>query len=80
VALARLAGRQLGVVSRAQLDALGFTKAQVERQVAQGRLHRLFHHVYAVGHRRVIDRAHLLAALLSLGPSAFLSHRSAAAV
>jgi very-short-patch-repair endonuclease len=80
VALARVAGRQLGVVSRAQLGALGFTKAQVERRVAQGRLHPLFHHVYAVGHRRVIDRAHLLAALLSLGPSAFLSHRTAAAV
>jgi very-short-patch-repair endonuclease len=80
VALARLAGRQQGVVSRAQIDALGFTKAQVERRVAQGRLHRLFRHVYAVGHRRISDRAHLLAALLSLGPSAFLSHRTAAAV
>lgn len=79
-ALARLAGRQLGVVSRAQLDALGFTRGQVARRVAQGRLHRLFHQVYAVGHRRITDRAHLLAALLSLGPSAFLSHRTAAAV
>lgn len=75
-----MAGRQLGVVSRAQLDALGFTKSQVERRVQQGRLHPLFHHVYAVGHRRIIDRAHLLAALFSLGPSAFLSHRTAAAV
>jgi very-short-patch-repair endonuclease len=79
-ALARLAGRQLGVVSRAQLDALGFTRGQVARRVAQGRLHRLFHRVYAVGHRRITDRAYLLAALLSLGPSAFLSHRTAAAV
>ena len=67
------------MVSRAQLDALGFTRAQVARRVAQGRLHQLFHHVYAVGHRRIADRAHLLAALLSLGPTAFLSHRTAAA-
>jgi hypothetical protein len=75
-----LAGRQHGVITRAQLEALGFTRAQVARRVAQGRLHRLFHHVYAVGHRRIVDRAHLLAALLSLGPKAFLSHRTAAAV
>jgi hypothetical protein len=80
VALARLAGRQGGVVSREQLDALGFTRAQVARRVAQGRLHQLFHQVYAVGHCRIADRAHLLAALLSLGPTAFLSHRTAAAV
>jgi hypothetical protein len=80
VALARLAGRQGGVVSREQLDALGFTRGQVARRVAQGRLHQLFHQVYAVGHCRIADRAHLLAALLSLGPTAFLSHRTAAAV
>ena len=80
MALARLASRQLGVVSGAQLDALGFTRAQVARRVAQGRLHRLFRHAYAVGHPRIVDRAHLLAALLSLGPDAFLSHRTAAAV
>jgi hypothetical protein len=80
VALARLAGRQLGVVSREQLDELGFTRGQVARRVAQGRLHQLFHQVYAVGHRRIADRAHLLAALLSLGPTAFLSHRTAAAI
>ena len=48
--------------------------------MSQGRLQRLFHRVYAVGHRRISDRAHLLAALISLGPTAFLSHRTAAAV
>jgi very-short-patch-repair endonuclease len=78
--LARVAGRQHGVVSHAQLNALGFTRAQIARRVAQGRLHRLFHHVYALGHRQIADRAHFRAALLSMGPTAFLSHRSAAAV
>ncbi len=79
VALARRADRQLGVVTREQLDELGFTRTQIDRRVAQGRLHRLFHNVYAVGRRQVVDRARLLAAQLSLGPASFLSHRTAAA-
>ncbi|MGH3263449.1 MAG: type IV toxin-antitoxin system AbiEi family antitoxin domain-containing protein [Trebonia sp.] len=79
IRLARLAGRQLGVVSRDQLDALGFSRTQIARRVAHGRLHRLHHNVYAVGHQRLVARAHLLSALLSLGPRAFLSHRTAAA-
>jgi hypothetical protein len=36
--------------------------------------------VFAVGHRRLSTRAHLIAALLACGPEAFLSHRTAAAV
>jgi very-short-patch-repair endonuclease len=75
-----MAGRQHGVVSRAQLEALRFTRGQIDRRIGQGRLHRLFHHAYAVGHRDIGERGHLLAALMSLGPSAFLSHRTAAAV
>jgi hypothetical protein len=43
-------------------------------------LHRHHQKVFAVGHARVSERAHLFAALLSLGPRAFLSHRTAAAV
>lgn len=78
--LAWLASRQLGVVSLEQLYCLGFSYEQVRRMVATGTLHRLFHGAYAVGHDSVIDRAHLLAAQLSLGPRAFLSHRSAAAI
>lgn len=80
VRLARLAGRQLGVVSFAQLCELGFTYAQVRGMVSRGHLHRLYHNVFAVGHRRFVDHAHLLAALLSVGPRSFLSHRTAAAV
>jgi very-short-patch-repair endonuclease len=48
--------------------------------VRQGRLHPLYRNVFAVGHRRIVDRARLLAALLSVGPTAFLSHRTAAGV
>lgn len=78
--LARLAARQDGVVSRQQLRDLAFTDNQVRRLVAEHFLHRLHHNVFAVGHPRLSNRGRLLGALLTLGPGAFLSHRSAAAV
>ncbi len=74
------AEQQLGVISRAQLYQLRFTYKEIRGMVADGRLHPLHGNVFAVGHRRLVSRAHLLAALLSVGPRAFLSHRSAAAV
>jgi hypothetical protein len=36
--------------------------------------------VFAVGHRKLSQRARLRAALLTCGPTSFLSHRTAAAV
>lgn len=78
--MARLAEHQFGVVSLEQMRAHGISARQVERLLAYGHLHRLHRGVYAVGHRRVVDHAHLLAALLATGKSAFLSHRTAAAV
>ena len=79
-ALARLAARQRGLASREQLRDLGFSDPQIRRLVRDDWLIRIHHNVYAVGHRHLSDRAHLLAALLSLGSHAFLSHRTAAAV
>jgi very-short-patch-repair endonuclease len=78
--LARIAARQRGVVTRDQLYGLGFSYAQVKRRLGLGRLHHVHHNVYAVGHRSLTSQAHLMAALLSVGPRAFLSHRTAAAV
>ena len=80
VALSRRANGQLGLISQEQLYELGFTLRQIRRRVAQGRLHPRYHNVYAVGHRQLVARAYLLAALLSIGPRSFLSHRTAAAV
>jgi very-short-patch-repair endonuclease len=80
LALSRRADGQLGLVSQEQLYELGFTLRQIRRRVAQGRLHPQHHNVYAVGHRQLVTRAYLLAALLSIGPRSFLSHRTAAAV
>ncbi len=76
--VARVAARQHGVVSRRQLRALGVSDDQVDRWAARGRLHRLFHAVYAVGHPQVGVLGRSLAAVLSTG--GVLSHRSAAAL
>jgi hypothetical protein len=77
--LAWIAARQGGVVSRGQLLDLGFTDNQIRRRVRDGWLHRLHHDVFAVGHTRLSDHAHLFAVPLTFGPRAFLSHRTAAA-
>jgi len=76
--IARVAGRQHGVVSRRQLRALGLSGDQVDRWTARGRLHRLFRCAYAVGHAQVGVLGIAMAAVLSTG--GVLSHRSAAAL
>jgi hypothetical protein len=75
-----LAGQQHGVVSRPQLQALGFSDRAIERAVDAGRLHRVFRGVYAVGRAKVSELGRLRAATLACGESAVLSHRSAAAL
>jgi hypothetical protein len=77
--LAELAERQYGVISVRQLEAiLGYSPSAVKREVAAGRLLRLHRGVYAVGHRLVPAHGHCLAAVLACGPTALLSHSSAA--
>lgn len=78
-ALAALAARQGGVVSVAQLHALGFDRNAIAYRVRIGRLHRVHRGVYAVGHRTLTPRGHLMAAVLACRPGAVASHRSAAA-
>jgi hypothetical protein len=78
--LAALAACQHGLVTRAQLDALGFPSAAIGRRVRDGHLHRLHRAVYAVGHTKISVRARWLAATLACGPHAVLSHRAAAAL
>ncbi|HEX9967941.1 MAG TPA: type IV toxin-antitoxin system AbiEi family antitoxin domain-containing protein, partial [Solirubrobacterales bacterium] len=73
-----LVRRQHGVVTRAQLLALGFSTDAIRHRVAMGRLHPLWRGVYAVGRPTVSERGRWMAAVLSCGPEALLSHRSAA--
>jgi very-short-patch-repair endonuclease len=72
----RLAARQHGVVSRAQLLDLGLNRGTIDRRVALGTLERLHRGVYVVG-PLVPPLARLMAAFLACGPAARISHRSA---
>jgi very-short-patch-repair endonuclease len=72
-----LADRQHGVISRDQLRTLGFKDGAINHAVTTGRLHRVFHGVYALGHSRIGERGRLMAATLACGTGAVVSHRSA---
>jgi hypothetical protein len=78
--LARIATRQHGVISRGQIFALGLGRSFVREGIRSGRLHQLHLGVYAVGHERLTQESHWLAAVLACGESSLLSHRSAAAL
>jgi very-short-patch-repair endonuclease len=73
----QLAARQHGVVSRAQLLELGYSPQAVKRRVASARLHPVWRGVYAVGRPRLSRHGRWIAATLSCGPGATLSHASA---
>jgi predicted transcriptional regulator of viral defense system len=76
--LPRLATSQHGVVSSAQLQAYGLSRAAISRWASAGRLHRILPRVYAVGHAALSIEARLVAVLLYAGPRAVLSHTTAA--
>jgi len=61
-----------------QLAELGYSRDAISTEADEGRLHRVHHGVYAVGHASLPRQAECLAAVLSCGPDAVLSHRSAA--
>ena len=66
------------MVTRAQLLDAGLSPDQVHRWVKAGRLIAVHRGVYAVGHLPPSPHAQTMAALLACGPTAVLSHRSAA--
>ncbi|MEZ5078316.1 MAG: DUF559 domain-containing protein [Solirubrobacterales bacterium] len=74
----RLARRQHGVVTRAQLVDLGLSGEAIAHRISRGRLHPLWRGVYAVGRPGVNRHGRWSAAVLACGEGALLSHRSAA--
>jgi very-short-patch-repair endonuclease len=78
-AVAELAASQHGVVSLAQLRAVGLGARAAQYRGVSGRLHRVHRGVYCVGHRVLSADGHRMAAVLASGSGAVLSHRSAAA-
>ena len=79
-AIGRIAGRQHGYITRAQLLRLGLSAAAIGRRVRAGQLIRVHDGVYAVGHVRADAIGRAMAAVLACGPGAVLSHDSAAAL
>src|SRR5262245_41472923 len=77
-AIARRAADQHGVITSAQLLSAGLSPAGVTRRLAAGRLHRVHRCVYAVGHPQLSDEGRWMAAVLTIGDGAVLSHLSAA--
>src|SRR5436190_2792743 len=76
--IAALAERQHGVVAHRQLRGLGMGRGAIEHRLRERRLHRIHRGVYAVGHRILTPDGWRMAAVLAAGPSAVLSHHSAA--
>jgi hypothetical protein len=68
------------VISVEQLHEAGLSYREINGWVRRGHLLPLHRGVFIVGHRNVLTKAYLVAALLAAGPQAFLSHRTAAAV
>jgi very-short-patch-repair endonuclease len=79
-AIARIAAKQHGVVTAAQLRAVGLLPSRVADRLTAGRLHRIHRGVYAVGHPNISYAGRWMAAVLACGEGAVLSHRSAAAL
>lgn len=75
-----LVRRQHGVVTRGQLVAHGMGAAAIRHRLSTGRLHRCARGVYAVGRPQLTREGSWMAAVLSCGLGAALSHGSAAAL
>jgi very-short-patch-repair endonuclease len=71
---------QHGIVTRGQLLALDVSRNVIEHRIAAGMLHPVRHGIYAVGRPQLTRHGRWMAAVLSCGPSAVLSHGTAAAL
>ena len=76
--LGKLAARQFGRVSRAQLMALNVPRSTIDRWRTTGYLIRVLPGIYAVGHRTADEGARLFELVLFAGPDAALSRGTSA--
>jgi len=74
----QLARAQHGVLTRRDLEGLGFSAEAIDHRVETGRLHLISRGLYAVGRPELTPRGRWMAAVLVCGDGAALSHRSAA--
>jgi very-short-patch-repair endonuclease len=78
--VAETASRQRGVIAAVQLREAGLSPSAIGHRVRTGRLHPFVAGAYLVGHAEPAPLAAETAALLMCGPSAMLSHTTAAAI
>ena len=76
--VARIAGRQHGVIHVRQLMGAGFSHEAVRRRVKKGTLYRVHRGVYRVGHRAPSVHASYIAGVLACGDHSALSGHAAA--
>lgn len=76
----KLAGKQHGVVSRAQVLRCHLSSQQIGRRLARGEFEALHRGTYRLCGFLASDMQALAAACLAAGPTAVVSHRSAAAL
>src|SRR6185312_6630430 len=75
-----LAARQQGLLTHGQLASHGVGRRSIDRWLQSGRLCAVHRDVYSFGPRPLTRHGKWLAAVLAVGPGAFLSHESAAAL
>jgi hypothetical protein len=78
--VAAIADRQHGVLSSSQAQRCGLTRGMIGARLRSGRWERTGDGIYRVGGAPSTWRQRLWIALLDAGPTAVLSHRSAAAL
>jgi Transcriptional regulator, AbiEi antitoxin/Protein of unknown function (DUF559) len=76
-AIAAVAAKQHGNITRRQLLDVGLDDNAIARRVQMGRLYRVFRGVYSVGRPAITAQERAAAAVLACGPGAALSHGSA---
>jgi very-short-patch-repair endonuclease len=76
-AIAALAARQKGLVTRRRLAELGMSLSAIDHRVKAGRLTPVFRAVYHTGYGPLPKHARELAAVLAYAPHAFVSHHTA---
>jgi Transcriptional regulator, AbiEi antitoxin len=77
---ARVAGRQLNLVTARQLLAVGMSRTMIRHRIARGVLHRHHHGVYLFGTDAMLPGGAKLAAVLACGEDAVVRRRSAVAL
>jgi very-short-patch-repair endonuclease len=74
------AAKQWGCVTAEELERCGVSSSSIGRWLAEGRLHRLLHGVYAVGHRSPAPEQRWQAVLLGYGKQSVLTRQTSIAL